>query len=251
MSQLWANNARTTLNGAITSGATSLVVADASKFPVITNGNYFYATLADAGEASWEIVKVTATSGTAFTVTRAQDGTTALGWASGVTVELRPCAQGMRDMVAPIPRLSILVNLIPLVRCVITASSWYPTVPPAGVFDNLDSGWVTNSTGLSQPQWVSVTMRSPRTVRFYEILPWSVDTWPARCITAWTFEGSNDGTNWTVLDTQSRTIGAWTQWLAETFTIANPQPFIAYRLNITANGGNALVGVQHLGLYEY
>ena len=99
MAQLFANNAGTTLNGPIASGAVSLVVMSASGFPVISNTvDYFYLTLADIGEDTWEVVKVTATTGTTFTVARAQDGTSALAWASGSTVEMRPVAQGLRDI---------------------------------------------------------------------------------------------------------------------------------------------------------
>ena len=100
MSQVFANNASTTLSGAITNTATSLVVSSAANFPVLTSPDTFYMTLADPAEDTWEIVKVTATVGTTFTVARGQDGTTALAWATGSTVEMRPVAQSLRDMVA-------------------------------------------------------------------------------------------------------------------------------------------------------
>ena len=76
MEQL-ANNAQSSLNGAITSGATSLVVNSAANFP--TSGN-FRITIDS------EILLVTAVSGTTFTVTRGVEGTTAAGHSNGATV---------------------------------------------------------------------------------------------------------------------------------------------------------------------
>ena len=100
MSLLFANNASTTLASGIGTGATSLTLTSVGNFPTITGTDYFYATIADPGETTWEVVRVTATSGTTLTITRAQDGTTAQTWSTGATIEMRPVAQGMRDMVA-------------------------------------------------------------------------------------------------------------------------------------------------------
>jgi hypothetical protein len=98
--QLFANNISTTLNGAITSVALSLIVNNATGFPAAssTTGAYFYATLADVTNDTWEVVKVTNVAGTTFTVVRGQDNTTALAWSSGSIFEMRPCAQGLRDL---------------------------------------------------------------------------------------------------------------------------------------------------------
>jgi len=76
MQQL-ANNAQSTLSATITNTATSLVVVSASAFP--TSGNFHILI-------ETEIILVTAVSGTTFTITRAQEGTTAVGHNSGVTV---------------------------------------------------------------------------------------------------------------------------------------------------------------------
>jgi hypothetical protein len=73
----FANGYTTVLQGAITAGATSLVVASASGAPSVP-----FKLSIDA-----EIVKVTAVAGTTYTVTRAQEGTTAAAHADGATVE--------------------------------------------------------------------------------------------------------------------------------------------------------------------
>ena len=86
----FTNNATSTLASGITNVATSLTVASGqgSRFPSLGAGDYFYCTLANSS-GTVEIVKVTARSTDTFTVTRAQDGTSASAWNAGDKVELR------------------------------------------------------------------------------------------------------------------------------------------------------------------
>jgi len=77
----FANNALTTLNGSITSGATSLVVTSAANFP--SSGNFRIAV--DSG-VNLEYMLVTGVSGTTFTVTRGIESTTRVAHLSGVVV---------------------------------------------------------------------------------------------------------------------------------------------------------------------
>ena len=79
--ELFANQAATTLNGTITSGASSLVVTSATAFPTAYSGASQFRIIVES-----EIMLVTATSGTTFTITRAQEGTSAAGHNSGVAV---------------------------------------------------------------------------------------------------------------------------------------------------------------------
>lgn len=73
-----ANNAGSTLASSISNSATSLSVASAAGFP--TSGNF--RILIES-----EILLVTAVSGTTFTVTRGQEGTSAASHSSGVDVD--------------------------------------------------------------------------------------------------------------------------------------------------------------------
>jgi hypothetical protein len=70
----------TTLNGAVTSGQTSITVTSTTGLPAAP-----FALSLDPGAANFEVVNVTAVSGTTLTVTRAQDGTTAVAHSSGAT----------------------------------------------------------------------------------------------------------------------------------------------------------------------
>lgn len=95
----FTNNATTTLASSILSSATSLTVATGTGalFPTLGAGDYFYCTLANSA-GTVEIIKVTARSTDTFTVTRAQDNTTAVGWSAGDKVELRLVAASLNDI---------------------------------------------------------------------------------------------------------------------------------------------------------
>ena len=94
MTQLYKNNASSTLLNSVTAGSTSIVLASGggSKFPAITGSDFFLATIYDISgstEINHEIVKVTARTGDTLTVTRAQESTTANAYGAGARIELR------------------------------------------------------------------------------------------------------------------------------------------------------------------
>jgi hypothetical protein len=106
----FSNNASTTLNGAVSSSVTSIVVNDASEFPTLSSGEYTYLTLANAAETKIEIIKITAINTSTKTLTvdtdgstpplpigRGQDGTGAQAFSSGDICELRMTAALLND----------------------------------------------------------------------------------------------------------------------------------------------------------
>lgn len=107
----FTNNATTSLASGITNSATSLTVTtgDGAKFPSLSGSDVFYATLANSSGVV-EIVKVTARSTDTFTIVRGQDGTTAVSWLTGDTVELRPTAVSMTEMAQKSNNLSDLAS---------------------------------------------------------------------------------------------------------------------------------------------
>ena len=95
--QLFANNADSELDGAITSVATSITLktGGGAKFPTPTGGDFFLVTMfqkVGASELNHEIVKCTARSGDVLTVVRAQEGTTGFAFSNADPVELRETA---------------------------------------------------------------------------------------------------------------------------------------------------------------
>jgi len=95
-----ANNAYGTLNAGVTNVATTLVLnsGEGSRFPTLSAGDYFYATLIDTSN-NLEIVKVTARSTDTMTIVRAQDGTTARAYSTNDRFELRPTAALFQEFI--------------------------------------------------------------------------------------------------------------------------------------------------------
>lgn len=83
---LFANNAASTLAGAISNTATqvNLQTGEGALFPNPTSGQYFVATFVDAATGQLnEIIWCTARAGDVLTIVRAQEGTDALAWNPG------------------------------------------------------------------------------------------------------------------------------------------------------------------------
>ena len=94
------NNAFGTLNASINSSATTivLVAGQGARFPTLSAGDYFYATLIDTSN-NLEIVKCTARSTDTLTVVRGQDSTTARAYATNDRFELRPTAVLLTEVI--------------------------------------------------------------------------------------------------------------------------------------------------------
>lgn len=101
MAVLLANNVSSTLAASISDTDTILTVATGTgaSFPVVTSGDYFYATITSPGGLV-EIVKATARTGDAITVARGQDGTSAVAFTTGSLVEMRINVASLADYVA-------------------------------------------------------------------------------------------------------------------------------------------------------
>ena len=80
---------------------------------------------------------------------------------------------------------------------------------------------------------------------------------PDRSPNDWTFEGSDNGTTWTVLDTRTGegfdpNIGVlWTTFEKKNYSFSNSTAYKMYRLNVTANSGSGnLMGLSEMELLE-
>jgi alpha-tubulin suppressor-like RCC1 family protein len=97
------NNATGVLASGILSGATSLTLqsGQGARFPTITGTNYFWATLIDASN-NIEIVKCTAHTAASdtFTITRAQQDTTAKAYLAGDRFEMRVTREHFNEKVS-------------------------------------------------------------------------------------------------------------------------------------------------------
>lgn len=97
------NNVKTKLTAAVGTGDTTINVTagEGAQFALATGGNTIRATLVKVSgfkEIAWEVVDITARSTDALTVVRARDGTTALTFAIGDSVEVRATAGLLSDI---------------------------------------------------------------------------------------------------------------------------------------------------------
>ena len=91
MTEIWKNNAKSTVAVALESDGLSLVLASGTTFPSpdADVGEFAYVTLESADASAREIVKLTARSGAVCVIERAQQGTIARAWPIGSKVEGR------------------------------------------------------------------------------------------------------------------------------------------------------------------
>jgi hypothetical protein len=105
-----------------------------------------------------------------------------------------------------------------------------------------NDGWLT---GSSTTGWLQYKFPTPKTVRMYIVYGAYTTSYSMK---NWTFEGSNDGINYDILDTQVNNTFAQSE--KKVFVINNYKPYLYYRLNITANNGGVIVGLTELEMYD-
>ena len=67
---------------------------------------------------------------------------------------------------------------------------------------------------------------------------------------SWTFYGSNDRQNWTLLDTREGVSG-WTYGTGQVFSFDNIQPYSSYRFVCTVNCGETYLSINEFELFEF
>jgi hypothetical protein len=120
-----------------------------------------------------------------------------------------------------------------------THSNALPSSPSSKAVDaNLSTAWI----GASLPTAMTITPRQPYPATGYAIT--APNTAGPR---DFTFEGTNDnGTTWTVLDTQ--TGRAWVANTPQTFTFSNTTTYSTYRLRVTGVTGTTQVQIAEMTL---
>jgi predicted alpha-1,2-mannosidase len=109
--------------------------------------------------------------------------------------------------------------------------------PPGEVKENLIDGSVeTKWLTLADSGWVQFTFSSPVAVADYALT--SANDFPSRDPKDWTVQGSQDGHTWTTIDTRSGQDFS-DRFKAREYAVSNTQSYLYYRLDITANHGDA------------
>lgn len=145
-------------------------------------------------------------------------------------------------------------NIVPVMTSntgVASASSEYSNVYQAWrAFDgDNNTSWATNNT---QTGWIYYKFSTPIKIGSYSIRnanSTQTSYYAGRSPKSWTFEGSNDGVGWTVLDTRSNE-ASWGSSEKRIYTFVNNQSFMYYRLNITANNGEAFIQIAEVEMAD-
>ena len=110
--------------------------------------------------------------------------------------------------------------------------------------NNSDTRWGVNATsGI-----LTVTLPAAKIVSGYSIRARN-DTYLIDSPKAWTFEGSNNGTNWTILDTQAG-VTSWSMNERKEFAISSSAAYLYYRLNISSNQSGTDTSISEVELLE-
>ncbi len=136
---------------------------------------------------------------------------------------------------------------------VASASSNYPSYDPYHAFDGLVGGgqyWIGTGAGIDYLQ-LDIGSGNSHILGSYSIQANTIPE-PNRCPKNWTMQGSNDGTTWATVDTQTNQT-AWGSGELRSFTCATTTTAYRYfRLSITANNGDATytdVGELYLSIF--
>lgn len=109
-------------------------------------------------------------------------------------------------------------------------------------------GWISSSA----KSWIQYQFREPKIIIKYSVTnasSASTVSYATRAPKNWTFEGSNDGLTWDILDTQTDQI-SWESSQKRTFSITNTRPYLTYRLNITVNNGSNDTAINEFEMFE-
>jgi alpha-L-fucosidase len=190
-------------------------------------------------------------SGNTFTAYQSTDGqtwttlgTTTITMATNVYMGLAVCSvkdgtlcNAVFSQVEIIrPTASVLVNRA--TGGVAAASKEKVSEPAANAFDgSASTKWFNESGGSTG--WLRYDFGSGNawTVVRYDLT--SANDVPARDPKDWQFQGSNNGTSWTTLDTQTGQTFA-SRYLTKQYAVTNNTAYRYYRLNITANNGDSV-----------
>jgi len=109
-------------------------------------------------------------------------------------------------------------------------------------FESSNNYWQTDTN----PSYIGYKFTLPKIIKRYSI---TIDpSYPNYSPRDWEFQGSNDNSNWTTLDTQSN--HSWdTSVNKKTFTLNNNDSFLYYRIYIT-NKNDIYVNIAYIEMFE-
>lgn len=135
----------------------------------------------------------------------------------------------------------------------VTASTTYAGYNAYAAFDDLSTranSWFTSSPNTTG--WVQYDFGSgvTKTITHYSITALATDPATgdaAHAPNTWTFEGSNNGSSWTTLDTQTNAPG-WATGEKRIYATSNTTAYRYYRVNVSVNQGGTILTINEIEL---
>ncbi|WP_379151183.1 discoidin domain-containing protein [Paenibacillus sp. sgz5001063] len=132
---------------------------------------------------------------------------------------------------------------------VANASTQYDSNSPAWkAFDKLNGStdyWCAkSSTG-----WLSYEFNAAKVITKYTISPIGLNGYVNRMPKNWTFEGSNNGVDWTVLDTKTD-VSSWQDGTIKEFLINNTSSYLKYKINVSSINGGSYLSIGEMEMME-
>jgi len=122
--------------------------------------------------------------------------------------------------------------------------------PAYRAFDDYNVGDAGNGWACSGTSgWVQYQFTSSHVITQYTVTNRDAGAL-SRSPKSWTFKGSNNGTDWTTLDTQSNITDWASTTIKHTYPITNSTAYSYYRMNITESNDASYVGVGEIEAME-
>ncbi|WP_029893318.1 discoidin domain-containing protein [Desulfohalovibrio reitneri] len=133
---------------------------------------------------------------------------------------------------------------------VTASSSRTPLTPPHGAFDSIggnDEGATYWNASTTKNEWLQVAFPGATTINGYTIRSKDDGGNLSRLPHGFDFEGSDDGANWTTLDSQTSVV--WESGGEKQFNLSSPARYKYYRLYVyTENGSGDYIQVPEMQL---
>ncbi len=143
-------------------------------------------------------------------------------------------------------------NVIPIMTSAtapsgtVFSSGHYGIGEPYKAFNDIDGAWLISVSTAEKT--IGYNFGISKTIGKYTIS--SRTSFNDQMPKNWIFEGSNDGANWTVLDTQTNQTG-WGNTEKREYTINSPKLFQRYRVNVLENNGStSYTCIQRIEMFE-
>jgi len=143
--------------------------------------------------------------------------------------------------------LPMTSNILPAPYIALASSEYNASYPAWKAFDYKNSDGLPWQSATTSSGWLRQYVGSPIPVNRYGITNGNFND-PPQSPRTWTFEGSNDGTAWTILDTRTNET-AWTQNETRYYSFNNNLKFSYYRINVSANNGSPYLSIGTLQFF--